>query len=162
MEGSSAVLGAFDFSTGSPLTIHNIDSRHYHHVFPDALLKECKIDGLLALNCALISDKTNVSIGRKTPLQYLKDRYKWTTEIIVRERLQSHLIPIEELAADGYDGLTGTARAEKVQRNFEAFLRKRAALILKATRHLAEGRQLSPQELYTGSRISQRATMYTP
>ena len=112
------------------------------------MLKESKIDGFLALNCALITDKTNVSIGRKTPLQYPKDLYKWTTEIIVRERLHSHLIPTKELAADGYDGLMGAAKAEKVQKNFEEFLRKRAALVLKAVRHLAEGRQLSAQELH--------------
>ena len=52
--------------------VDNIEKRHYHHVYPDALLKEAKIDSYLAVNCALISDKTNISIGRKTPLQYLE------------------------------------------------------------------------------------------
>ena len=112
------------------------------------MLKEAKIDSYLAVNCALISDTTNISIGRKTPLQYLKDRYKWTTEIIVRERLQSHLIPVEELAADGYDGLSGSAKAERLRKNFEAFKRRRAQLILKAMRCLSDGRQLSAQEIY--------------
>ena len=87
-------LGGLDFSTGERLDPNNIDLRQYHHVFPDALLNEAEIDSYLALNCALISDNTNVTIGRKDPLEYLKDRYKWTTEEIVRERLQSHLIPV--------------------------------------------------------------------
>ncbi|MCK9275043.1 MAG: hypothetical protein M0P57_08130 [Syntrophales bacterium] len=94
-------LGAQDFSTGERLDVNNIDQRHYHHVYPDALLKEAEINSFLALNCALISDKTNISIGRKDPLEYMKDRYKWTSEEIVSERLQSHLIPIHELANGG-------------------------------------------------------------
>lgn len=142
-------LGALDFSTGARLGADNIEERHYHHVYPDALLREVGIDGYLALNCALISDKTNISIGRKTPLQYLKDRYKWTTEIIVRERLQSHLIPIKELAADSYEGLSRSAKTERLRTNFEAFMRRRAQLILKAMRCLADGRQLSAQETYS-------------
>jgi len=117
-------------------------------VFPDALLKEAEVDGFLALNCALISDKTNISIGRKDPLQYLKDRYKWTSETIVRERLQSHLIPIEELANGGYERLSEKEKIEKVKCDFSAFIQKRAELVMKAVRLLAEGRQLSVAEIY--------------
>lgn len=47
-------LGALDFSTGARLGADNIEARHYHHVYPDALLTEIGIDGYLALNCALI------------------------------------------------------------------------------------------------------------
>lgn len=36
-------------------------------ISPDALLKESGIHNFLALNCALIADKTNISIGRKDP-----------------------------------------------------------------------------------------------
>lgn len=141
-------LGALDFSTGERLDAHNIADRHYHHVFPDALLKEADIDGFLALNCALIADKTNITIGRKEPLQYLKDRYEWTTEAIVRERLQSHLIPIAELANGGYEGLSPEAKADKLRTDFDAFLRKRAELVMQAARLLAEGHQLSPTMIY--------------
>ena len=141
-------LGALDFSTGERLDINNLPQRHYHHVFPDALLKEAEVDGFLALNCALISDKTNISIGRKDPLQYLKDRYKWTSETIVRERLQSHLIPIEELANGGYERLSEKEKIEKVKCDFSAFIQKRAELVMKAVRLLAEGRQLSVAEIY--------------
>lgn len=137
-------LGALDFSTGERLDRHTIHQRHYHHVFSDALLKESEIHSYLALNCALIIDKTNISIGRKDPLVYLKDRYEWTSEEIVRERLQSHLIPLAELANGGYEGLDDDAKSVKLKADFDAFLRKRASLVMKAARLLINGRQLSP------------------
>lgn len=140
-------LGALDFSTGERASSGNIDSRHYHHLYPDALLKEAKIDSFRALNCTLISDKTNLVIGRKDPLEYMRDRYKWTSEQIVRERLQSHLIPIPELANGGYEGLDGDEKAEKLASDFDAFLQRRAALVMKAARLLADGHQVSAAEL---------------
>jgi hypothetical protein len=76
------------------------------------------------------------------------DRYAWTSETIVRERLQSHLIPIRELANGGYEGLAESEKNEKLQADYEAFLRTRAGLILKAAKQLAGGRQLSAGELY--------------
>jgi hypothetical protein len=141
-------LGALDFSTGERLHVHNIEQRHYHHVYPDALLKEAEINSFLALNCALISDKTNFSIGRKDPLEYMKDRYEWTLEEIVSERLQSHLIPISELANGGYEGLSEEQKSEKLKNDFDAFIRRRAGIVMKAVKLLADGRQLSPAELY--------------
>lgn len=141
-------LGALDFSTGERLDSTNIEHRHYHHVFPDALLKEAEINSYLALNCALVTDTTNISIGRKDPLEYLKDRYKWISEAIVRERLESHLIPIKELANGGYNGLSPNDKREKLKKDFEDFLRRRAELIIKAVKYLAEGRQLSAPELF--------------
>ena len=143
-------LGALDFSTGEQLNPGNIERRQYHHVYPDALLKEAGISSFLALNCALIYDKTNISIGRKDPLQYLKDRYEWTSEDIVRERLQSHLIPLPELASGGYSGLEGEAKATKLERDFEHILRKRAALVMKAARLLSEGHQISASMMFNG------------
>ena len=138
-----------DFATGEKLDAKNIENRHYHHVYPDALLKEAGIPSFLALNCALIRDKTNLTIGRKDPLVYLKDRYQCTSEVIVQERLQSHLIPIEELANGGYEGLSDDAKAVKLTKDFNAFLVKRAELVMSAVRKLADGRQLSPSELYS-------------
>jgi hypothetical protein len=141
-------LGALDFSTSERLDANNVDERHYHHIYPDALLKEAGVESYRALNCALIKDKTNISIGRKDPLQYLKDRYEWSSESIVRERLQSHLIPIKELANGGYEGLSTTEKDAKLKRDFDLFLRKRAELVIKAVILLAEGRQLSVGEIY--------------
>ncbi|MEL6397702.1 MAG: DUF262 domain-containing protein [Cyanobacteria bacterium J06626_4] len=141
-------LNALDFATGERLNAQTICDRHYHHVYPDALLKEADIPSFLALNCALIKDKTNLEIGRKNPLIYLKDRYKWSSEEIVRERLQSHLIPIDELANGGYEGLSEDEKTAKLQQDFDAFLQKRAELVMAAVQKLTEGRQLSPTEIY--------------
>lgn len=141
-------LGAQDFSTGEPLHPQNIGDRHYHHIFPDALLKEAEIKSYLALNCALISDRTNIAIGHKDPLKYLQDRYEWASEDVVRERLQSHLIPVEELANGGYEGLSETEKTEKLRADFETFIRRRAELVHRAVQLLSEGRQLSASVVY--------------
>lgn len=137
-----------DFSTGERLDLNSINKRHYHHVFPDALLKEAKIDSFLALNCTLISESTNIVIGRKEPLQYMKDRFEWTSEVIVKERLQSHLIPIRELANGGYEGLSDEQKNEKLKIDFDTFLRSRAQIVMKVVNLLVDGRQLSPTELF--------------
>ncbi len=136
-------LGALDFSTGERLDAKNIEQRHYHHLYPDALLKEAEINSYLSLNCALISDKTNMTIGRKDPLKYLKDRYDWTSQEIVSERLQSHLVPVSDLANGGYEGLAETIKKEKIKNDFAQFLRKRAELVIKAVHLLVAGRQIS-------------------
>jgi hypothetical protein len=141
-------LGAQDFCDGKPLNKDNIEHRQYHHLYPDALLKEAGLQSHLALNCALISEKSNLTIGRKDPVEYLKDRYKWTTEEVISDRLHSHLIPIPELANGGYEGLTDSAKADKLRVDFERFLRRRAHLVMNADRLLAEGRQISASALF--------------
>ncbi len=141
-------LGGMDFSTGERLDSKTIENRHYHHVYSDALLKEAELPSFLALNCALICDKTNISIGRKDPLEYMKDRFKWTSEAIVRERLHSHLIPVGELANGGYEGLDDESKTEKLKKDYEAFLARRAELVMKAVRLLADGHQLSAEVLF--------------
>lgn len=141
-------LGALDFSTGERLDRGNIEERHYHHLYPDALLKEADVNSFLALNCALISGPTNMTIGRKDPLHYLKDRYAWTSSEIVSERLQSHLVPIPELSNGGYEGLTEMEKKAKIVRDFEQFLQRRAELVMVAIRLLVAGRQLSYANIY--------------
>lgn len=136
-------LGGLDFSTGERLDLNNIGDRHYHHIFPDALLREAEIESFRALNCALISDRTNMSIGRKDPLEYMKDRYKWTSGDIVHERLESHLIPVKELGNGGYEGLSQDQKVQKLKKDFDTFIRKRADYVVKAVSLLAEGHQLS-------------------
>ena len=91
-------LGAVDFADHKTATFDSIQKREYHHIFPDALLSEAAIPSFLALNCALISWKTNRMIGRKDPLDYLRDRVQWAEEGVVRERLRSHLISYDLLA----------------------------------------------------------------
>lgn len=142
-------LGAQDFATGRVLDAQNIAKRHYHHVYPEALLKEAGIPSFLALNCALIEDKTNLNIGRKDPLAYLKERYQWVAEDIVEHRLQSHLIPVKELANGGYEDLSELEKTEKLEKDFDAFLNKRANLVMVAVEKLAKGQQLSASEVYS-------------
>lgn len=141
-------LGAYDFADGLALTPDNVGNREYHHIFPDALLREANMGSFLALNCALISGRTNRNIGRKDPLKYLKERYQWIDEAIVHRRLSSHLIPIQELAHGGYeDMVSDTERAEKIRSDFRAFLRKRAELMSKAIKALAQGRRVTASEI---------------
>ncbi|MCK5347620.1 MAG: hypothetical protein KAR20_29630, partial [Candidatus Heimdallarchaeota archaeon] len=144
----SCRLGALDFSTGERMAVGNVEQRQYHHVYPDALLKEAEINSFSALNCALISDKTNMSIGRKDPLEYMKDRYEWTSKEIVKERLQSHLIPIDELANGGYEGLSEEHKTDKLRKDFDAFINRRAEIIMKTVRLLADGHQLSAADIH--------------
>jgi hypothetical protein len=141
-------LGSIDFATGQKIDRNNISTRQYHHIYPDALLKEAGIESYLALNCALITDSTNFTVGRKDPLVYLKDRYKWVSEEIVNDRLNSHLIPIRELANGGYENLTSEEeRKLKITNDFNAFIRKRARMFVEAAKGLVEGKQISSAEV---------------
>lgn len=142
-------LGAQDFADGSQLNRQQLidGRRHYHHVFPDALLKEVDAESYFALNCALITDKTNLNISNKDPMNYLKDRYNWTSEDIVNTRLQSHLIPLEELKCGDYEGLSGEEKVTKVTQDFAQFIAKRAAYVAKAVEILAQGRDIVASEI---------------
>lgn len=133
-------LGAIDFADHRTATYESIRKREYHHVFPDALLSEAEIDSYLALNCALITWKTNRIIGRKDPLEYLQERVQWADEDVVRERLRSHLISYDLLSQAHYAGLEGAAFKEKVKADFVGFLRHRARLVVAAMKLLAEGK----------------------
>ncbi|HBS85700.1 MAG: hypothetical protein A2W91_13655 [Bacteroidetes bacterium GWF2_38_335] len=140
-------LGSFDFATGHRIDRNNISKRQYHHIFPDALLKEAEIDSFLALNCSLIEDNTNQNIGRKEPLKYLKDRYQWVSEEIVNERLNSHLIPVKELANGGYGSLSEEDKKKKIRNDFELFLKKRADFFSHAASLLVVGKNISSTEI---------------
>lgn len=142
-------LGAYDFADGTAITrtVLKEGKRHYHHVFPDALLKEAEIESYLALNCALITDKTNLNISSKEPFKYLSERYKWTTEEIVNSRLRSHLIPITELKNGGYEGLDKNDKREKIKKDFDAFISKRAAYVVQAVEKLCLGEDITANDI---------------
>lgn len=132
-------LGAIDFADHKPATYDSIQKREYHHVFPDALLSEAEIPSYLALNCALITWKTNRMIGRKDPLDYLKERVQWADESVVRARLESHLISYELLSKAHYTAIDGAAFKQKLTDDFNRFLRDRADLVVAAMGELATG-----------------------
>jgi hypothetical protein len=144
----STYFGAIDFADGRTATFDSIQKREYHHVFPDALLKEAGIESYLALNCALITWKTNRIIGRKDPLDYLQERVEWADESVVGERLKSHLIAFELLSKGGYAGLEGTVLAHRLGGDFNAFLRDRAKLVETAMSTLADGGSLTLDGLW--------------
>ena len=146
-------FGSLDFADGSVISSTNVSKREYHHIFPDALITEAnnhldkKINSTIALNCALITGTTNRKIGKKDPLSYLKDRYNWVSEHIIAQRLNSHLIPVNELKAGTYEGLTEKEKAKKVEKDYQKFIAKRAELIIKAVNKLVEGEEVYASEI---------------
>lgn len=144
-------FGALDFADGHPVSYDSLRRREYHHVFPDALLQEAGIESFLALNCALVTWKTNRTIGRKDPLAYLRDRVEWSDEDAVRQRLRTHLLDYDTLSRATYEvegkPLEGEALVTRLRDDFERFLESRAALVAVAAAHLAEGRVLTLEKL---------------
>ena len=102
----SLSAGGYDFADEKKATAKNVRNREYHHVYPKALLVEKHPDHLVnsALNCALISWATNRKIGAKTPKEYISARASdaKATDVQVRYRLESHLIPYDELISGDY------------------------------------------------------------
>lgn len=139
---------ALDFADGQPASFDNLQKREYHHIFPDALLSEAKIASGLALNCALITWKTNRTIGRADPLDYLKARVEWADEETVSHRLRSHLVPYDLVSQATYKGLKDTALETKLGGEFKTFLKHRADLIAIAINQLCEGAEPSLEKVW--------------
>jgi hypothetical protein len=100
--------GGYDLADGTPASREHLKEREYHHLFPVARLKEQgKTDSEIyrALNCALVTWKTNRNISAKTPEKYLAERREGTSlgEDEVRRRLESHLVPYDELVSATYE-----------------------------------------------------------
>lgn len=125
--GVSLRAGGFDFADGAKATVESVARREYHHIFPVATLSGERSDSRVsrALNCALVSWRTNRKIAANSPADYLQARAKdaHLGEAEVRHRLASHLIPYDELVAGDY----------------EAFLDARALVIQAAMRRLCDG-----------------------
>jgi hypothetical protein len=110
--------GGRDLADAGEATRTSLARREYHHLFPDAYLQRLgfRDDRIyLSLNCALVTWQTNRNISDKEPEKYLAERLDGTnvTEKQIRERLETHLIPYQEMV----DG------------DYEKFLQKRASLI---------------------------------
>jgi hypothetical protein len=142
-------LGAIDFADHKTATYDSIQKREYHHVFPDALLSEAEIPSYLALNCALITWKTNRMIGRKDPLEYLQQRVQWADEAVVRERLRSHLISFDLLSKAHYANLDEVSFKQKLTKDFNGFLRDRAKLVVAAMNALTAGNSPTLEALWS-------------
>jgi hypothetical protein len=100
--------GGYDLADGAPATREHLMEREYHHLFPVARLKEqgkSESEIYRALNCALVTWKTNRNISAKTPEKYLAERREGTSlgEDEVRRRLESHLVPYDEMVSATYE-----------------------------------------------------------
>ena len=151
----SNYFGAHDFADSKPASFESIQKREYHHIFPDALLSEAGIESYYALNCALITWKTNRIIGRKDPLDYLKERVQWADELAVSNRLKTHLVSFDLLSKAHYQGLDGEALKAKLEADFNQFMRARAQLVHKAVMRLSVGEQPSLDSIWAISNDKQ-------
>jgi hypothetical protein len=99
--------GGFDFADGAPASFDAIQTREYHHLYPTAWLEERGAKNYeinRALNCALISWRTNRTISAKPPSEYIAQRMELSvlgqSEVI--RRLSSHLVPYGALVENDY------------------------------------------------------------
>lgn len=120
--------GGFDFADGAPASYENLQTREYHHIFPQAWLKNKGYKDFeinKALNCALISWRTNRNISAKTPSDYVSERMEANSlgQAEVSRRLESHLVPVDKLTSN----------------NYEEFLDERARLMKKVADKLCSG-----------------------
>ena len=115
--------GGYDFADGAHVHPDNISRREYHHIYPVGVLGGDRTDDRVnrALNCALITWKTNRKVGAKTPKEYIEKRAATASlgEDEVRQRLESHLIPYDALIRGDYETFLET-RAELIVEHMEA------------------------------------------
>ena len=115
--------GGRDFADGGSVSRTGLEKREYHHLFPRAWLERegwKKGEADRALNCVLVSWRTNRTISDKAPAKYLEERLAGSSTDEIEARLRSHLVP--------YDAL--------LKENYDAFLKSRAELVLDEMRRL--------------------------
>ncbi len=122
--------GALDIADGTPVHREHLKRREYHHLFPVAYLRAMEYDensAHRALNCVLISWRTNRVVAAKEPLAYLKERAQANVlgESEIRHRLKTHAVDFDALASG----------------NYEHFLENRAHIVEGAMRELCAGRR---------------------
>jgi hypothetical protein len=139
--------GARDLADDALVSRENVVKREYHHLFPNSTLTTDaglpSETSFRALNCALITWRTNRKISAKSPLTYLRERVEGNAlgVSVVQERLRSHLIPYAELAGAGWDGVTDVAgREDAIRADYHRFLAARAAMMIEPIQDLCAGR----------------------
>lgn len=155
----SIKCGAEDIADGARANVASITSkqnpREYHHLFPASTLEDAGLEGdqiYRALNCALITWRTNRVISNKDPVSYLKERAQNSSlghEELIR-RLRTHLIPFEPLSV-GYDGLDGEEKSNRVKADYSVFLEKRAEIMERAVVAACNGKALQIDDLFSTS-----------
>ncbi len=139
--------GGHDLVDNEPASATHVRLRDYHHLFPFALLtgegQMPSSETYCALNCALLTWETNRILSAKEPLNYFREGSKKSQVDVhsLRDRLSSHMIPVEELSVGGYSKIRDKDdRAEKIRVDYMTFLRARAEMMLEAIYALCEGR----------------------
>ena len=125
--------GAEDIADGSKISKENISFREYHHLYPIAWLKgkgRSENEANIALNCILVTWKTNRKISSKDPLNYLKERCEASSlgEDEIKRRLKTHFVDFDTLASN----------------DFDKFIEQRAKDAGKALKELCEGKRWYP------------------
>lgn len=115
--------GGLDLADASVASRANLPKREYHHLFPQAFLRDkgfADVEINRALNCALVTWKTNRDISAKEPEKYLAERLDGTevNQIEIETRLQSHVIPYSKLVAGNYKDFLQT-RAEMIHEQLQ-------------------------------------------
>ena len=149
--------GALDLADGRAASVAAFSSpkykREYHHLFPASRLEAAGIREehiYRAVNCALITWRTNRTLAAKTPLSYLQERAEASAlgrDELLR-RLATHLIPFEELSVDPGPPEDPESPG-KWNGALEVFCKRRAGLLAEAAKQLSNGVVPNPQELCT-------------
>ena len=149
---SANYFGARDFADDTTISAENVTLREYHHIFPNQLLIEAGIESMKALNCVLITWKTNRTIGRLDPITYLEKRAENAPDPRdIEERLESHLVPYEMIAAAGpYPQPSGAELQTAVQPDFDAFMDQRASLVHRFMTLVCAGQQPHLRDILDG------------
>lgn len=100
--------GGLDFADGTPAARDHLTHREYHHIFPKNWLESkgyAPYQINRALNCALVSWRTNRTISNKQPSDYIADRLEASSlnQSEVVTRIESHLLPVEAIRNNNYE-----------------------------------------------------------
>ena len=151
--------GAEDLADGARASVSSICStsqpREYHHLFPESRLRDAGLeqdDIYRAVNCALITWRTNRTISNKHPVQYLRERADscelGESELI--RRLQTHLIPFREMNVGGYEETEESeAWKEQARRDYRMFSERRAQLFARAAQRVCAGQSLELNAIFS-------------
>ena len=139
---------ALDFADASPATADNVRRREYHHLFPAATLEKAGLSDdqiWRAVNCALITWKTNRKLSDLDPLVYLQKRteHALNGEDEIRSRLCTHLVYFPHLQVGPYAALGDGERKQQVTEDYARFCQSRAQLLHAAAVHVAAGKLLT-------------------
>lgn len=119
------------------------DRPNLHHIFPMEFINQhhgnCKVDSNTLMNIAYLSALTNIQIGAKNPLEYIKE---FDTNQDFRKILVDHFIPLTILEWSYADEMPSNA--------LDIFVEKRIDLVIKTLEEkLTKGIAVQIQEIDT-------------